>query len=305
MRPRAKVIILGRRRRRAFELDLNLKSPSQWPTELRSAWDILHLEVKLSNESALSLIMASVSSAHACAQNINRRVTNIVEFQTRLKLGDAFRRISRCIKRAPARLRRLLNKRLEPVMRQDVVDLEVIEEILDVTVTTFAEFPNAEASKTALRVMCGETPDRDRTITIKTDFSGLGPEHVHKAERAIAGLCRKRAELRSASRLFDALGFALDDKRIANTASTIHDLIDDYVIAASQLWKSAGLRPGRARDDLDPAYKSRFHRFAELVLSALIQPASRRNARASAQAGWLVTEHHIRRALRYNSKNGS
>jgi len=62
-----------------------------------------------------------------------------------------------------------------------------------------------------------------------------------------------------------------------NADPEIATLIVDYVAVVADLWRAAGLRPGRARKDADPKYRSRFHRFVELVLTAIIDPWSRRH----------------------------
>jgi hypothetical protein len=49
-------------------------------------------------------------------------------------------------------------------------------------------------------------------------------------------------------------------------------LIIDYVAVIVDLWRAAGLRPARAHDPANPKYRSHFHRFVELVLTAMIDP---------------------------------
>jgi hypothetical protein len=88
--------------------ELKSKSPSEWSQHLNSAWAILHGELGVVEETAFPVIFSSVSAAHACARVINRRIENIVEFETRNKLCKAFERIAKCAKRAPAKLRRRL-----------------------------------------------------------------------------------------------------------------------------------------------------------------------------------------------------
>src|SRR5262249_43513125 len=55
------------------------------------------------------------------------------------------------------------------------------------------------------------------------------------------------------------------------------DIMIDYVAAVAAAWNSAGLRAGRALKFGDAAYTSKFHRFCDLVLAALVEPHSRRH----------------------------
>jgi hypothetical protein len=63
----------------------------------------------------------------------------------------------------------------------------------------------------------------------------------------------------------------------------IHALIVDYVAEAADIWRGAGLRPGRAfyPEPIDAkrsvSYKAAFHRFVDLVLTAIVEPWSRRH----------------------------
>ena len=304
MRRRARVTIAARRPVDSIIQNLSFNSATSWPDNFKRALSVLRREMALSQESSISLLIASVRSAHACARQINRRVSNLAEFQTRLRLARAFHRISNCLMRAPADLRRRLDTRLAPLVEQPVVDLEVIEEIFDVTVLTFDEFPKAEVSGTALRVMCDDRPGRARAITMKTDFSAVGSAYIRESERAILGLRKRPLKSGVGVAVFEALERPLDSGQGAKIKSTIHDVIDQYVAAVAETWRKAGLRPGRARSDYDATYRSKFHRFAELILSGIMQESSRANRKRPLVNGELINEHHIRRALRHSSKIG-
>jgi hypothetical protein len=127
MRRHARAIPLARRRLNSFVLDLESKPTEEWPPHLRRARNIVcsESEPALPEEAALSLIIKSVSAAHKCGQAINQRSADIAEFQTRVKLHDPLRRIAKCAKRAPARLRRRLDKQVVALIRESVIDLEV------------------------------------------------------------------------------------------------------------------------------------------------------------------------------------
>ena len=49
----------------------------------------------------------------------------------------------------------------------------------------------------------------------------------------------------------------------------IADLITNYVASVAQIWLRHGIRPGRAVHPSNPNYRSKFHRFVDLVLTAV------------------------------------
>jgi hypothetical protein len=121
--------------------EIKSKAASEWPRRSNLAWRILH---------EFPIIFSAASAAHVCAQAINRRIGNIVEFQMRNKLRKVFERIAKCTKRAPAELRHRLDAAIIPLIQKEHVDLEVIEEIFDAVVKVFSEYSHHEAAKTAL-----------------------------------------------------------------------------------------------------------------------------------------------------------
>src|SRR6266478_3050270 len=135
---------------------------------------------------------------------INRRSVDIAKVRGRDELGVAFARIAKCAKRAPAKLRRRLNESIVALVRENCVDLEVIEAILDSAAAVFAEFPKEEAAKTALRLMCGMTPDHDRIVMIKGDYSVLSNADQRKAENAIGAFAKASNDKATVSDIFSA-----------------------------------------------------------------------------------------------------
>src|SRR5262249_12673751 len=103
------------------------------------------------------------------------------------------------------------------------------------------------------------------------------------------------------------------------------DLISDYVTNIAALWRENGLPATRANYPGHPEYKSKMHRFADLVLTAVAEPGSNRHGpdlEAIAQRiwakhaqldpelrneiskklkredrEWLVSDGHVRKAL--------
>ena len=55
-------------------------------------------------------------------------------------------------------------------------------------------------------------------------------------------------------------------------------LISNYVSALARLWKAAGLYPARAYREGDWPYKSKFHRYSDLILTAVAEPWAERHS---------------------------
>jgi hypothetical protein len=278
MRRHAHANPFARRHLNRLLAELKSKVPSEWPRHFYLSWAILHDELNVAEQSAHSILNSSVSAAHACGQAINRRVGNIIEFQTRNKLSNAFERIAKCTKRAPAKLRRRLDAAITPLIQEGYIDLEVIETIFDATVEVYSKYSHHEAAKTALAVLTYEPPCGERYMTVKNDFQCLGTKDRIKSEKTLTALGKASEKRRTtASDVFAALAEVLQSKRTAKLDSQIHTLIVDYVAAVADGWRRAGLRPARARHPEDPTYKSRFHRFVDLVLTGMVEPWARRH----------------------------
>jgi hypothetical protein len=276
MRRRPRILHLARMQLTNRIRGLNLTSEANWPTHLKLAWRILHEELGLSARQARELTVNSVSPAHACAQAINRRAQTIAEYETRVKIHHALARLARCTRRAPAGLRLSLDTGIRPLVYSDVVDSEVIEEILDVVATVFAKSPDNEAARTALGALSITSSAGRRIIGLSSDYSGLDFDSRHKCESALSALARPTAAV-TASIVFEALAAALAADRPTGVRADVSDLIVRYVAVVIMLWRKVGLRPTRATRRWDSKYRSRFHRFVELVLTAMTEPSSKRH----------------------------
>lgn len=332
MRRRARANPLTRRQVKTLLRQLSVSSTGAWPTHLAMAHKILADQSGIPDEILRSIIAAAVSAAYVCAKAINQRVGNVVGFQTRNKLREAFERISKCAKRAPAELRRDLDAAVAPLIQQECIDLEVIETIFDAALEVFSKYSRHEAARTGLAVLMYQPPGGEQYATVKNDFPGLSAEDQIKAKRALMVLGRASKKTRTtASDAFATLATALKCKQSAKLNSQIHTLIVDYVAAVADLWRRSGLRPSRARHPADPSYKSKFHRFVDLVLTEMVEPWARRYdgsldsvrrqtrlaheklrpefrsivspALRGADVEWLVSDDHLKKALRRRSKN--
>jgi hypothetical protein len=305
--------------------DLKFRPPDSWPQYVRIAHEIISKEIKLSIPASRNLILDAVSAGYICSCKINERVTKNERSHLSMKVRNAYARVAKCIQRAPAKLRNELDQKTRCIVSCDVIDLEVIEEILDITVAHFEQFPKHEAAKAALKVMLGRSTDDKPTNALKTDYSGLDFDSQRLCEKALSTLAAAPGEAVSAFAVFEALASALGESPMADVREEAADLIIEYVTAVAALWRRAGLHPSRAWHPEDPRYTSRFHRFVELVLTASIDPWTQRHdlglddlrrrtrkahaalpesVRRAVSAAprrsdleWLVSDDHVKKAL--------
>jgi hypothetical protein len=324
MRRRARVIHLARRRLDPLILKLKSKPTQEWPPHLNEAYRLL-CKSDLSDKEIRSIVVRSISAAQACARKINRRSDDVVRYRAVGTLAAAFKRIANCAKRAPSKLRNRLNEAVVPLILNKSIDAEIFDAIFDAVAKVFFEFPEEESATTALRVMCGLPPDHDHVIVIKSDFSVLDHAYQRKAEKAISAIANASNKKIAVSDIFDVLASTLDSGPSQKVSAEVHTLIVDYVAKVAKVWLGVGLKPSRARHDYDPNYTSRFHRFVDLVLTAVTEPWVQRHlvsvddVRQQARVGharlpaslrriaspaakqadimWLVSEDHIKKAL--------
>ena len=271
MRRRARVIHLARRRLDPLILELKSKPTKEWPPHLNEAYKLLR-KSDFSDKEIRSIVVRSISAAQACARKINRRSDDVVRCRAVETLTTAFRRVANCAKRAPLKLRKRLNEAVVPLILNKSVDLEIIDAIFDAVAKVFFEFPEEESASTALRVMCGLPPDHDHVIVIKSDFSVLDNAYQRKAEKAISAIAEASNKKITVPDIFDVLASTLDSGQSKKVSTEIHTLIVDYVAEVAKVWLGAGLKPSRASHECDRTYTSRFHRFVDLVLTAVTEP---------------------------------
>lgn len=333
MRRKARPSALVRHRQSSLVQIVQHQPVINWPPLLNKARSILSEELKLPDSTARLITLSAVEAAQACGAAIRRRGLDISEYRTRQTLRTRFDRLCKCAMRAPAPLRRKLNERVISFELQGWVDTEVIERIFDEVATVFMEYKH-NISKTALAVMVYQQPDDERLYNIlKNDFSSLsGPDRL-KCERILKSSATKKGAKLTAAQVFGALAEALGNKEKPIPTSQIHRILVDYVEVVARTWKATGLKPSVARHDADPSYKSRFHRFCDLVVAAVIEPWTHRHdvglanllqkkranylsfpakyravsspALDRTDVEWLISEDHIRKALKLIQKTPS
>jgi hypothetical protein len=228
-------------------------------------------------------------------------------------MRSACTRISKCIKRAPAIIRRRLDQELLP-LNEKSVDLEIMEAFFETARRIFAEFSDDEpsASRTALQSLKG------------MHFSGLSDACRDKVAKVFAANQAKTKDKHhhTAARLFTEVAKALGGAEMPKASFQIGDHLKRYLEDLADIWRQAGLKLTVGHDylHLDPStYRSRFHQFAELVLTSLMGRnfsahfGDRRAAGVVDSRGvkpwieasmrgkkykWVVSYEHLRNALR-------
>jgi hypothetical protein len=181
----------------------------------------------------------------------------------------------------PTFRRHALNRRVCATLRQETIDSETIEILIENLIKAFGKWPQTEPSQAVLRaVIPRSSPAMVRTNTIRmhsafaeaavllrVDYSALPAIDQRRVESALTGLLEEDR--------FDTADICTTLSRTLASNEKDEILITDYVTAVAQIWRRHGLRPARARDPENAAYRSKFHRFAELVLTSLVVEAAR------------------------------
>jgi len=317
--------------------NLTAQPSSDWPKHLRLASEILANKRGVDDTTARAVLFASFSAAHRCAQAIDQRSRANVSAAANSKLHNVFARIARCIRRSPAALRRVLDCEVCSYVRNTSIDLDSMEVLIDRFTAGFALLPKEETSLTVLRAVFPRVllPKSNRigllrrcftqgAVFLKNDYAALPSVDQRRVETTLTTLQRRRAQFDAAD-VCEAIANALNGnkERIANTL--IADLITNYVASVALIWVRHGIRPSRAVDHLNPNYRSKFHGFVDLLLTAMVEPWSKRHdgdqsetlaklrkaharlpkddrkdvrpALRRSDVEWLVGESHLRRAL--------
>jgi hypothetical protein len=302
---------LARRPVSRFQLQLKSKAPHDWPPHLHAAWQILKSGQDLSDAKARSVVQESVSIAHRCIVAQNQKSKDIIEQVARTTIRSACSRISKCIKRAPAACRRSLNRAILTLIQQSIIDLDVIEAIFGKAETTFKQFRAHETSRAALPAL---------EDLRKADFSTLNMMLRRKTEDAIVELAVTSNGKRQATAVdvFATIAGVLGSEKTTKVTTQSRDIITRSVAQLAEIWRQAGLKPSRALAYLDDAYRSKFHCFAELILTAMAGPRPKlrrqkieqvyddlgdadgiRAAMGRKEYQWLVSDDHVRSALKF------
>src|SRR5262249_52602279 len=109
MQLRAHVTVLVRKREPNQLRAVLVADPHDWPRHLQLAWNILHRELALPAQTSRTLIFHALKAAHGCATRMNERAQQAEVCERSARVKGAFARLSLCMKRAPAKLRYVLD----------------------------------------------------------------------------------------------------------------------------------------------------------------------------------------------------
>lgn len=298
---------------------LRFISPNQWQPQLFAARQILTAELELPEEKALSVILELVTAAQRYVMAESQRA-KVIEHKISLeKARKLCRQFVNCVKNGRADVRGRLDQMIGPLICAAVIDFEVIKSVFEAAETVFTEFLAHETSGTALRCLGGlrAAPLWSLTASLRLEL-----------EKRIAELAASKKQLR-AQEIFDTIASALEADQQPKVSKQAHALITGYVDEVAYIWRSAELKPTRGRDPSSSAYIGEFHRFTELVLTAMAEPGALRHdgnikelrqaigrihaklpkevrplvssAPRRADIEWLVSDDHVKMALRSSS----
>jgi hypothetical protein len=261
---------------------------------------------------------------------MNERVQQLEEHERAGKVKHTFQRLSHCAKRAPAQLRHLLDEQISHLLEGGEVDLETMEALFQTSREALEQFPASEASQTALSAAGVYREHGYNTIGLSNDFSSFSPSLQQDCTLALSRTIQSDPTV-GAVAVFDVLAESISLPPPPPKGAA--DIVIDYVVAVAAAWRSAGLRAGRAVKFRNAVYTSKFHRFCDLVLTALVEPHSRRHEEGLKKRSdeawvqqrqlppehqkyvrgglprrdtqWLVTAHCLREGLRRFKKTGS
>jgi len=294
---------------------LTARPAGEWPNHLKQARETLIRRLALADDRADLIVVTSFAAALECAFAINNRCRNADDIARRLRLHSVFARIAKCLHRSPAALRSRANNELKPVL-QDVIDAETMHAFIETLIKGFACFPNQPTSLTVLRAiskpklpdgLLQDWPDDwpHGADFLKQEYDSLGALDQRSIESGLISLSAQDADLHAADAC-DVIANVLASNLPPITTS-IHDLLTDYVAFVAETWRQHGIKPGRGRNPCDPGYHGTFHHFVELVLTAAVDPWTKRHdggalkiasaAPSQSDTAWLISDDHVRSAL--------
>ncbi len=270
--------IFSRRSLARVILILEHTPPDAWQQHLFAAWKVLK-RLNALDHVARAVIIESVKAAQAYIAAETRCVHLIEQMGRFAEIKSACSQICNCTKRAPAKLRRRLDQVIPPILRESLIDWEVIESIFSAADDVFAEFIEYEVSGTARHAL---------SELRVSQLSSLNSILRLEIQGKLASLMEGSGEP-SAQAVFAAIVDALGPSTKVDKSKRAKPLIVNYVVDVATIWRRAGLKPGRA---VNPGYQGKFHQFADYVLTAMVEPGSRRHDRDLNERREKIAPHH-------------
>jgi len=321
--------------------DLSHLTIEQWPSHLKMARGILVEELNLQKETVGKILNDSLVAAHACAQQMDQSALDLFQMRNRKKLRKTFARMARCLKRLPASQRRAIDGEIHTNLHQMPIDAERIETLIETLVVGFGKRPKGKPSLTVLRAVIPGAPSakvltetsdarlRHRfakaAALLQQDYAALPATDQRDVEVVLTALVQERRDTFNTVDVCSTLAHVLESNTRVKVSSVAAGLTTDYVTNVARIWRQHGLRPSRATHPSNAAYRSKFHRFVDLVLMSVVDPWSKRHdgnqaetltklrkvraelpgdirrlarpAQRRSDVEWLVSEDHVKKAL--------
>jgi hypothetical protein len=330
---RVKAVTLARRNLSSFIGELSRSEPKDWPKFLSSAWTIIAKDFGKPDVARKTLI-DTVEAAHTCAVAFSERTRANERTRLQREVTSAASKLSNLTRRVRAPVRNALDEVARAELREGHADFEFVANFLAGCVRVAETFPSVKDARTALGLLgvsgdqVEETDDnsnhRTPTFTV-SNYEAMHPSARAIVEERLGTLMKDPSSPRTTSEIFSTIAASLTIGSIAEIRENGVDLLVAYVTNVANVWRRADLNPGRAWHPEDREYRSPFHRFVELVLIDQFDPRSRlfnklddrelmrnreflaslpldRDEREEAGIGpryqWLISEHHIRAALK-------
>ena len=255
---------------------------------------------------ARSIILRSVSVVQDCVKAQSKRVDRFEASQASARIRNTCRRVSKCINRAPAIIRRRLNVEIPALIKNIESDLETIEAIFVATKTAFEDrqYGNSEAVRTAREAL--KAPRA-------ADYSMLDSDVRGRVMSALAKLSSDRQV--KAADVFAAVAATLDKEGTVKVSLQTRDLRTRYVANLREVWLTAELKPKRLLYYVDNTPISAFHRFAELIFVGVAAPWAFHHEKrrtpvdpepwlslGCANYQWEISDDHVRNGLALSFK---
>ena len=119
MRRRARASHLTRRPIHSsllLQIEDSRSGPRAWSRHLQLAYAILSLELAVPEENSRVILISALQAAHDCAKRIDQLAGDGVQLQIRRDVCERLGRVAKCAKRAPAELRRRLDRAIAPLI---------------------------------------------------------------------------------------------------------------------------------------------------------------------------------------------
>src|SRR5215475_5015618 len=126
MQLRAQLSLVVRKREPLQLRAVMVGDPGGWGRHLQLGWTILRDDLGVPAQRARKLMARSVGAAYECATRMNGRIQQTNELEHARNVKQALQRLAHCAKRAPARLRSLLDEQIVRLLQGGGVDLETI-----------------------------------------------------------------------------------------------------------------------------------------------------------------------------------